>query len=734
MEEEKKKSKKWLLLLLLLLGLGAGGSALFLLGDFGGKKAELEAVKETMDLDDLEDYLAAHPEEGQKEEVRELVHDIKFQDALEDNEIATYQAFLNEFPQSEEAPVIQENLDWLLTEEDHSNEAFEEFIAAYPESFYIPRARLRINQNDFWTRTQPVRNRFAGLLKESDDLSVEFYPQYGEYAAQLIAHDLIYEAASILTVLQYHHSAGTSACINKMMALLDEISFSYDITYRSEVLQAKAKVLMSLSYQDVMDEISDLALSGDVQIDTEQYLLDQAGAGEEVDPAEELEKMLKYIQVTPYTVMYPDFVGQCVDFLSSTAPDQPILLQYLQAIHYPESARTIAVNAGRYAPSNFFNGLGVMATRYREDLLPQLDLLNDEAKAVLIYGFGIADDRRAEEKIRSIMESTEDPRLKIACWYALTRFGRDYSENMNTALAAALAEGGEFEQAGDILTSYQWMRDVELEGLINRDLLVQSLDQSDKTILFFALAIMEDLDVNLDNTSLSRVLELSRHEDEQIQERAAALLSASQDSLKRVMNENFTEMTDNEKAMLITSLQKESFAMVEDQVRAFIDYSLGEEFQGDTTAFNQVLGSIGTLGLMEYEEQLLDYLKNWNNFRAGLSLAMLYQEDMDGGTAKLAGLDTGEALVSRGFLGDSSAIETLKGQVNSNNINLILQGINYSRILNDSSFYSRYYDKIRYTNSMYAPTDYYVSIGAQTAAMKLLLQNKELREEVRAEL
>lgn len=732
--EQEKKNRKWLLLLLLLLGLGAGGAALLILGDFGGKKSELAAVKETMDLDDLEDYLAAHPEEGKKEEVRELVHDIKFQDALEDNEIATYQAFLDEFPESEEAPVIQENLDWLLTEEDHSNEAFQAFIDQHPNSFYIPRAHLRINQNDFWTQTKPTRDRFAGLLRKDDDLSVEFYPLYAEYAAQLIAHDLIYEAASILSVLQYHHSAGTSACINKMMALLDEISFSYDITYRSEVLQAKAKVLMQLSYMDVMEEISDLALSGDIEIDSEQFLLDQAGAGEEIDPAEELEKMLKYVQITPYTVMYPDFVGQCVGFLSGTVADQPILMQYLQAVHYPASALAIAENSQRYAPSSYFNGLGVMATRYREDLLPSLELVDDTAKAVLIYGFGIADDRRAEESIRTIMEATEDPRLKIACWYALSRFGRDYSESMNSSLAAALEEGGDFQQAGDILTAYQWMRDVEMEGKVDRNLLVKSLDQSDKTILFFALAILEDLEMSLNDTTLSRVLELSRHEDEQIRERAASLLSASQDSLKRVMKENFDSMTDNEKAMLVTSLQKESYEMVEDQVRSFIEYTLGKDFAGDGTAKDQVLGSIGTLGLTDYEDQLLAYLKDYNNFRAGLSLAMLYQEDMEGGVARLAGLNSGEALVSRGFLGDSSAIDALKGQLDSGNINLILQGLNYSQILNDSSFYSRYYSKIRYSNSRYAPTDYYVSIGAQTAAMKLLLQNKDLRQEVREDL
>ncbi|MDA3852238.1 MAG: hypothetical protein PF447_13360 [Spirochaetaceae bacterium] len=737
---EEKKSKKGLIALVILLLLLGGGAAAFLfLGDFGGKNAELDTLRESMDLEDLQDYLEAHPEDADNAELQEIAHDVKFQAALEDNEIVTYQSFLEEFPESEETPVIEENLDWLITEDNHSNEAFEAFITKYPDSLYIPRAQLRIGQNDFWTRTKPIRDRFFGILQMDDDISVNFYPQYAEYAAQLIAHDLIYEAAGILTVLQYHYSAGAMACLMKGMSLYNNIDFNDyyaldRINYQVQVLQAKSDVMLNLNYKDVIDDISDLAVSGDVEIDTEQFLLDQAGAGEETDAAQELENMLRYIQITPYMVMYPEFVGRCVDFLSTTLDAQPVLMQYLQAIHYPKSAQAIAENASSYAPSAFFNGLGVMATRFREDLLQELENLDDKGKAVLIYGFGIADDRRAEAAIGNILETTEDPRLKIACWYALTRFGRDHSEMLNTALSVALEEGGDPIEAADILTAYQWARDLDMESKINRDLLIKALDQTNETILFFALAIMEDLDVKLDNNTLNKVLELSRHEDTQVQERASSLLSANQDSLKRVMQENFADMGDNEKAMLIASLQQESFEAVETQAREFIAYGLSDSFAGDSTAKDQILGSVGTLGIAEHEDQLMDYLKNQNNFRAGLSLAMLYQDDVEGGIAKLAGLNSNEALVTRGFLGDESAINELKALIDSYSINDKLQGLNYSKILNNPSFYSRYAGLMKYSNSNYAPTDYYVAIAAQTAGLELLVQNKELRQEVRENL
>lgn len=699
-------------------------------------KAELEAVKASMSKDDLEDYLAKHPGKANSEEIKQLSHDVNFESALADNEIPTYEKFLADYPDSPKAAEIRDSLDWLKTEGDHSSAAYQAFIDSHPASAFVPRAKLRIAQNDFWTRTKPTRDSFLGLLVVSDKASSRFYPQYVDYASKLVANDLIYEAAAILAVIQYHASAGASACLTMAMSALSD-SFGDDYyamergIYESKVYQAKSDIMSSLDYQEIIDSIGDLALSGDIEVDTKSLLLDQAGSSD-VDENAELARKLKYVKVTPFFVMYPDFVAQCVAFLGAQAPTNTGVLTQLSALCIPEAARFICANSEDYAPSLYFNGLGMMARRYRDSLLPDFDSLDERGKAVLAYGFGIADDRRATAKIEEILAGTSDVRLKTACWYALSRFGKDHTPEMNAALGTALADPLGFEVSGDILTAFQWMRDAGLEAKVDRSLLVKALASEDKSVLFFAQAILEDTETPLDAKTVQRVLELSRHEDAQLCERAASLLAASQKSLTEVMKADFAGMTDNQKAMIVSSLTKETYEPVAATVKPFIETALSDSFGGDSTARDQVIGSVGTLGIAEYEDKLLSILESDDSIRSGISLIMLYQDDPEAGKAKLASLDSAAALTTRAFLGDAAGVAGLKELIDGWNIQDTLEGLSYAKFLNDTSFWGSFSKNISYENSNYAPTDYLVAYAAQTAAFDLLVNNRDLRQEVRA--
>lgn len=730
-DNKKKKTLVIALLLVLLLGAGAAGTLVYVSG--AKQKADaFDAVSQSMDAEQLEDYLAKYPDEASSPKLVALTEEIKYSSALADNEIGTYESFLAAYPASPHIAEITENLDWLKTEADHGDTAYEAFITTHPESPYIPRAKLRLGQNGFWARTKPVRDRFMTILKNDDAVSAAFYPQYAEYASKLIAYDLVYEAAAILAVLQYHHSAGTLACYSMAM---NSLSFSGDIysmnagLRKSQMYQAKAKVMSNLDYADVVDSINDLAVQGDVEIDRKGIL---ASTEEAVDEAEQLKNMLKYVKITPYTVQYPDFVTPCVDFVGSQGDTS--MLKILSAIHLPESSGYIATNSPSYAPSAFFNGLGMTARRHRDAVLALLDAQDERGKAVLIYGFGIADDRRVEEKIRSILDTTEDTRLKVACWYALCRFGRDYSADLNSELATALGESGDLDVAADILTAWQWMRDKGMEGKVDRALLKKALATEHKTVLFFAQAILQDLLEPLTSEEVNRVLALSRNEDRQVQERASALLSASQSSLAEVMKNSFPTMSTNEQAQIISSLTPETFISVENSVRPLIDNALGNDFKGDTSARDQIIGSVGGLKLSDYTDELVALVKDDNSLRAAISLVLLYQEKGEEGKALLSGVNSVAGLTARAFLGDETAVSKLKGKLDSYSIHEVLDGIGMSRLLNNSSFYSRFFKLMRYTNSSYEPTDYLVAFNAQTATMELLLDNRDLRQELRSTL
>lgn len=723
---------------------------LFLILSCGKEKELFEKTEKTNTIEAYEAFLQKYPKSKYKPKIDSILVELAYEQAILINTIEAFDNYQKKYPASKYSEDINARIDWIKIDENPNKATYEEYIKNNPDSRYVNKANLRIKQLNFWEATQNTRKNFQILLSDRADICMEFHPRYVKYAIDLLRHNLLHEAMAVLLIIQYQNDRGAEKCRNIALEKLKKSMNQFkngnyygwnfeNARIEVERLTQRLKIMQQIDYVPSVEKITELIQTGEIDIDN---ILREMLESDEQDEKTQLEKFLKNIEFSYYKMMFPEFLTDVINFLGERAAEDQRTASLLTNFDQIEAARFVLKACNRYAQSNRFKYLSSIAKKYKNEALQLLDIPNDTAKANIIFAFGLAKQKSSIEKIKNYLNNTEDERLKIACYFALTYLGEDNTDLMNNLLNKNLekiiAEEKSKEResetkstinnatdiVADILAYFQWL-DIENEKKINVDQVKRAVKYPDSHIQFFAPLILRDIEAPLDSSLMDVLFKLLENDEPDIRSNVKELLKKNQKQMFKPILKRLKRGTIEQKVALLEILDSKYLETSNGEIDSLINTFIKGS---NTKLVNAAMLAIGNLKLTKYNDLLVKKIDSEDyGHHAFIALVSMNENKLDS-IKNLKHHNSDYAILARAILGDNDAKNLLLRRLKSNLIHDILTTLQLTMIWHDKDFFQEFYKKVNYSNSWYAPTDYYVAYYAQKGAISTLTTYKDLRE------
>ena len=731
--------------------------ALFLLVNLvsscGVNQAEIQAQSRAREIDSIyayQEFIATYPESKSRTEFEQRISELEVEKdwarATRLDTADSYQSFLAAHPQATQQSQAEQRLEWLKVDEARDHAAYRAFIEANPESKFARRAKQRLVQLDFWNKSQRRRKKFLELLMEDPNVSSDFHPETVEFAIDLLQHELYYEALAVLAVVDYHANHGSMACLDKSMELLSMgmDDFSYANLNKANRYTEKAKVFQNLDYASIMRQVQDKVVEPELETTGDRSLLELflERAQEQVPTDDLAQQLVGQVQASYPRPVFPEFVDEAVDFLSTGEFIDSYILVNLPV---PGALPAILSLPNNYCNTNLFRLLRLVTSQHPEQMLELLENQNTAmSQTNIIYGFGLAQDHSARDKVMALMNGSSDPHIKVAGWYYLTQIGDDHTPQLNSLLGLVLDPNHRslenatslginlFEEdkswdelGGEILSAYQWMS-FDCEKRIDGDLLLRAMMNSDhEAILFFAMAVMKDLEVILEGDAIDRLMTLVKHDKEKITNEAQQLVEQNIKGVLAHSIDYLEQGNSKQRASILQSLNTDAIPELDQRLKNAVDAAVAST---DEALRSGAIHAISTYKLTEYRDKLLEWIDNENyGLLAGITFIILHENPQEGLEA-LKSENSDNAMLIRCLFEDEEARSKLLRNIRRSPIQELAKAIITGAGTQQGYFFEAIRGKTHYRNSRYAPTDYYVAFAAQQSAILMLLENPDLRK------
>jgi len=723
---------------------------LFLILGCGKEKELFEKTEKTNTIEAYEAFLQKYPKSKYKPQIDSILVELAYEQAILINTIEAFENYQQKYPASKYSADINARIEWIKIDENPNKATYEEYIKNNPDSRYVNKAKLRIKQLDFWEATQNTRKNFQKLLSDRTDICMEFHPRYVKYAIDLLRHNLLHEALAVLSIVQYQNDRGVENCraiaLEKLKKSMNQFKNGnyYGWNFENARIEVERltqilKIMQQIDYVSSVEKISELIQTGEIDIDN---ILVEMLKSDDQDEKAQLEKFLKNIEFSYYKMMFPKFITDVINFLGERAGEDQRVASLLTNFDQVEAARNVLNACNRYAQSNRFKYLSAIVKKYNNEALQLLDFPNDTAKSNIIFAFGLAKQKSGIEKIQNFLNSTNDERLKIACYFAMTCIGEDNTglinnllqKNLDIIFAEEKSEEKESETkltkdkaaniVADILAYFQWL-DIENEKKINLDLVNRAIKYPDSHIQFFAPLILRDVEAPLDSSLMDVLFKLLGNDEADIRSNVKELLKKNQQQILNPILKRLQNGTIDQKVALLEILDSKYLETANGKIDSLINTFIKGS---NTKLVNAAILAIGNLKLTKYNDLLVKKIDSEDYGHHAFIALISLNENSEETIKNLKHHSSDYAILARAILGDNNAKNLLLRRLKSDSIHEILTTLQLTLIWYDKDFFQEFYKKVNYSNSWYAPTDYYVAYYAQKGAISTLTTYKDLRE------
>jgi hypothetical protein len=714
----------------------------------GPDEAELQALAHAESADTIyayRDFLGAYPEAHDLDRVQARLAELEvlrdWQHATRVDTAAAWASFLSAHPMSDYAEQAKQRREWLLVDEARDPSGYRAYIEEHQDQKLAHLAERRLAQLEYWDDAGEQRAEFQALLVDDVEVSKEFHPEAVEFAIDLLEHDLHFEAMAVLAVVHYHADVGSEACIRESISILDGPSGSRHLDASRRLLN-KGKVMSKLDYLPLIERIRDVLVEPGIEVIGERSLLQlMLAEAEESSGSEQwASKVWAQVATTYRRPVFPAFVERAIEFVGQG--DQ---LQHYSLTRMPvPDALPYALGRSRgHALPGLFSLYDVVTSLYPDEVMAALEAQSEDASRLnLVYGLGLAGEHSALDHVLSLSEGSDDPFLRIACWYYLTQIGDDHSTELNTLLGMALDPARRTpesiaairltlapdhedwtELGSDVLVAFQWMS-LGNESRIDRSLLNEAMYSDDQRTASFALAITKDLHIDLQGEALVRVMDLVENGEDRLGELAVEIVEANLVAILGLPFDYPREGTAKQRGAILAALDPEQVPELDERLEAAIASAVKD---WEPELRRGAIHAIAEYELTEYRDMLVEWIQRDSyGLQAGVTLLRL-GENSAAIIARIEDLDGDNANLLRCLLEDETTRSELLHAVKQSHIRDRLDHIAMASRTRQPYFYDALRSQTRYRNRAYAPTDYFVAHAAQAASITMLLDVPDLK-------